>query len=182
MALWPSRRYTACGFGLNNKICCIWPHYSFWGVYSLSDAFKLWGLCDERGLTSYKFVVAENIFPFVWRRVLTMALLLWFITLLNCLNSELCLCVWAFLAGIAYGSVYFPSLSRKLDTPARPNRSSTFVLTVVERLHFLPRSLTFYRKELWLQFKGVCVYIHVCVCVHVWEGEGVGELEVTCAV
>lgn len=139
--------------------------------------------CDERGLTCNKFLEAENILPFIRSRVLLKKALLLKFTALHELGAW-CVYVWAFLAGIAYGSVYFLSLSRKLNTPPHPERSSTFVFSDSGGTTSLPPSQPGFRKDLWLQFEGVCLHLCKCVCVVVevvvmgvvWEG----EIEVTC--
>lgn len=69
-------------------------NYSLAGMYFFPSCIILWSRCDERGLTSYKFLEAENILPFIWRRkLLTRALLLKFTTLCYRIDSKRCVYV-----------------------------------------------------------------------------------------
>lgn len=77
----------------------------------------------------------------------------------------MCVCeyVQVFLAGIAYGSVYFLSLSRKLDTPPRLNCSSTFVFSDSGGRTLPPPFQPALGKISGFNFR-VCVYIYASVC------------------
>lgn len=118
--------------------------------------------CDKRGLARCKFQELGNIFTFF---------------LATCANDvpraqiyyatflPLCACVraCAFLAGAAYGSVYFLSLSRKADTPPLTGlliffssfpSSHLCIDSGRQRLHFHPRGRAA-QTQLWLQFEVV---------------------------
>lgn len=175
---------------LVNRICGMWlcchTHFHVKQTVALPNQSGIkelqrislpavWGVVMNETFSSYKFLEAENILPFN-----IAALLLKCTALRYCMNSKPCVYVWVFLVGISYGSVYFLSLSRKLDTPPRPKRSSTFVFSDSGGTTSLPPSQPGFRKDLWLQFKGVCLYLCECVYVWVWESEKEGEIEVTC--